>query len=137
MPTPPRTNPTGGSEAVLKKGTVVVPGMDWKLSVDSNLKDVANFADGRHQKITMLDADFSATILFDANSMPHDPAGFGFMPGAEWTADCYVTATQFFSVPIVIGKMEFNSKIDDVVTYSMDGKLNGAITWPVIGTPGP
>jgi hypothetical protein len=137
MPTPPRTNPTGGSVAVLKIGTNVVPGMDWKLTVDPNLKDVSNFADGRHQKITMLDADFSTTILFDANSMPHDPAGFGLTPGAEITVLCYTDATHFFSVPIVIGKMEFNSKIDDVLTFNLDAKLNGALVWPVIGTPGP
>jgi hypothetical protein len=126
------TNPTGGSVAVLKKGTTVVPAMDWKLSMDAKLKDVANFKDGRRQKTTLADADFSAKMLWDADAMPHDPAGFGFVPGAEITMLCYTSATKFFSAPIVISKCDASSEIEGVAMYDISGKQNGPIVFPVI-----
>lgn len=126
------TNPTGGSVAVLKIGANVIPGMDWKLSIDSKLRDVANFKDGRHQKVTLPDADFSSKILFDADDPPYDPAGLNLVAGAEVTALCYVDATHFYSVPIVISKIDVESEIEGVVMYNVSAKQNGPITPPVV-----
>jgi hypothetical protein len=129
----PLTNPTGGAIAVLKKGTAVVPAMDWKLDMDSKLKDVANFKDGRRQKATLPDADFSAKMLFDADDMPHDPAGLGFVPGAEVSVNGYVSLTKFYVIPITIAKCTVSSEIENIVMYDVTGKQNGPIVPPVIG----
>lgn len=124
------TNPTGGQFAVLKVGSNTVPAMDWKLDLDAKLKDVANFKDGRHQKATLPDADFSAKMLFDADAMPHDPAGLGIFPGAEIVALCFVTPTKSYSAPIVIGKCTIASEIEGIVMYDVTGKQNGPIVPP-------
>jgi hypothetical protein len=126
------TNPTGGSVAVLKIGTATVPAMDWKLDMDAKLKDVANFKDGRRQKATLADADFSAKVLWDADAMPHDPAGLGLVPGAEIIAKCYTDSVKFFSAPIVIAKCTATSEIENVLMYDITGKQNGPIVFPVI-----
>jgi hypothetical protein len=126
------TNPTGGSVAVLKIGTATIPAMDWKLDMDAKLKDVANFKDGRHQKSGLADADFSAKILWDADLMPHDPAGSGIVPGAAIICLCYTSATKFFSAPIAIAKCTASSEIEGVVMYDVTGKQNGPIVFPVI-----
>jgi hypothetical protein len=126
------TNPTSGAVAVFKIGSVVVPGMDWKLSVDSKLRDVANFADGRHQKVTLPDSDFTSKVLFDADNPPYDPSGFNLVPGANITALLFVTATKFFSVPIVISKIDIASEIEGVVMYDLNAKQNGPIVWPTV-----
>lgn len=126
------TNPTGGSVAVLKIGTDIVPAMDWELDMDAKLKDVANFKDGRHQKVTLPDADFKTKVLYDADDPPHDPAGLGIFPGAEIVALCYVSATKFYQAPIVIGKCSVKSEIEGVVMVDVDGKQNGPIIPPVI-----
>jgi hypothetical protein len=127
------TNPTSGAIAVLKKGTVVVPGMDWKLKKDAKLKDCSNFADGRRQKGTLPDGDFDCKILWDADAMPHDPAGLGFVEGAEVTVQGYVSLTKFYAIPITIATVEIASEIEGVVMYNMTAKINGAVTPPVIG----
>jgi hypothetical protein len=126
------TNPISGAVAVFKIGSATVPGMDWKLSVDSKLKDVANFADGRHQKVTLPDADFTSKVLFDADNPPYDPAGFNLVPGANITGLLFVTATKFYSVPLVIGKIDVSSEIENVVMYDITAKQNGPITWPTV-----
>jgi hypothetical protein len=126
------TNPTSGAVAVFKIGSVVVPGMDWKLSVDAKLKDVANFADGRHQKVTLPDADFTSKLLLDADNPPYDPAGLNFTPGANITALLFVTATKFLTVPLVIGKIDLSSEIEGVAMYDVSAKQNGPIIWPTV-----
>jgi hypothetical protein len=126
------TNPVSGAIAVLKKGTNVAPGMNWDLDQDAKLRDCANFKDGRRQKATLPDADFSVTMLWDGDSMPHDPAGLGFVPGAEITVDCFVGLTAKYVVPIVIGKCKVSSKIEEIVMYDVSGKQNGPIIPPVI-----
>jgi hypothetical protein len=126
------TNPTSGAIAVFKIGTSTIPGMDWKLSVDSKIKDVANFKDGRRQKGTLPDADFTSKILWDADSPPHDPAGPNLVEGAEITALLYVTLTKFYSVPIVISKIDISSEIEGVVMYDISGKQNGPIVRPLL-----
>lgn len=127
------TNPTSGAIAVLKKGTAVVPGMDWKLKKDAKLKDCSNFKDGRRQKGTLPDGDFDCTMLFDADAMPHDPAGLGFVEGAEVTVEGYVSLTKFYGIPITIATVEISSKIEDVVMYALTAKINGPVIPPVIG----
>lgn len=126
------TNPTSGAIAVLKKGTNVVPGMSWKLKKDAKLKDVANFKDGRRQKGTLPDGDFDCTMLFDVDDMPHDPAGLGFVEGAEVTVQGYVSLTLFYEIPITIATVEVSSEIENVVMYNLTAKINGAVVPPVI-----
>jgi hypothetical protein len=126
------TNPTSGAIAVLKKGTNVVPGMNWDLDQDAKLRDCANFADGRRQQATLPDADFSVTMLWDADDMPHDPAGLGFVPGAEVTVQGFVSLTKFYVIPITISKCKVSSKIEEIVMYDVNGKQNGPIIPPVI-----
>lgn len=126
------TNPTSGAQAVFKIGTATVAGMDWKLSIDAKLKDVANFKDGRHQKITLPDADFSSKMLIDADDPPYDPAGLNLVPGAEITALLYTTPAAFFSVPIVIGKIDVESEIEGIAMWNISGKQNGPITYPIV-----
>jgi hypothetical protein len=127
------TNPTSGAIAVLKKGTAVVPGMDWKLKKDAKLRDVANFKDGRRQKGTLPDGDFDCKMLFDADDMPFDPAGLGFVEGAEVTVQGYVSLTKFYAIPITIATVEIASEIEGVVMYNLTAKINGSVTPPVIG----
>lgn len=126
------TNPTGGAVAVLKKGTSVVPGMDWKLKRDAKLKDCSNFKDGRRQKGTLPDGDFDCKMIFDADDMPFDPAGLGFVEGAEVTVNGYVSLAKFYVIPITIGTVEISSEIEGVVMYAVTGKSNGPVTLPVI-----
>jgi hypothetical protein len=128
----PVTLLSAGKDAVLKFGTVIVPASNWKLSVDAKLRDAANFADGRNQIGTLPDADFSTSMFWDTLNMPHDPAGFNLVPGAKITARCYVDQTHFLSVPITVSKIDMESKVDDIVTYNVDGKQSGAIIWPTI-----
>jgi hypothetical protein len=126
------TTLSAGKDAVLKFGTVVVPASNWKLTIDAKLRDAANFADGRNQIGTLPDADFSCNMFWDTSNMPHDPAGFNLVPGAKITARCYTDTTHFFSVPITVAKIDMESKVDDIVTYNVDGKQSGAIVWPTI-----
>jgi hypothetical protein len=126
------TNPTSGAIAVFKIGANTVPGMDWKLSVDSKLKDVANFKDGRHQKITLPDADFTSKILYDADDPPDDPGGLNLVAGANITAQLFVDLTHFYSVPLVISKIDIASEIEGIVMYDITAKQNGPIVAPVV-----
>jgi hypothetical protein len=128
------TNPVSGRFATFDIGTVTLPGMDWKLSVDAKLKDVANFADGRHQKGTLPDADFTSKILLDADNPPYDPAGLNIVPGANITAKLYVNEarTKFLTVPLVIGKIDLASEIEGIVMYDISAKQNGPIVWPTV-----
>lgn len=126
------TNPTAGSVAVFKIGSNLVPGMDWKLSIDGKIKDVANFKDGRHKKVTLPDATFTSKVLFDADDPPYDPSGLNFVEGAEITALLYVDATHFYSVPLVIGKIDIESEIEGVLMYNISAEQNGPITRPVV-----
>jgi hypothetical protein len=127
------SNPVSGRYATFDIGPVTLPGMDWKLSIDSKIKDVANFKDGRHQKVTLPDADFTSKILYDSDDPPDDPGGLNLVAGAEIVGKLYVNEarTKFYQVPLVISKIDISSAIEDILMYDITAKQNGPIIPPV------
>lgn len=124
--------PTGGAVAILKFGSVTAPGKNWKLSRDFKVQSAANFADGRLNFAGLADADFECDMIYNTASMPHDPAGLNLIGGTAISASCYVSVSKFYLVPIMVSNFDLESEIEGILTYKVKGKLNGAITDPVI-----
>lgn len=129
--------PTEGEVAILTVtmtgGTLsTLPGINWKLALDANTKDVSNFRDGRKRKGTMNDAVITVSLVWDAGEQQTKVAATGLRLGVTGICKCYTDATHFFSVPIIVGAMEpENEGVEGVVMMGITLEANGAITYPV------
>jgi hypothetical protein len=130
--------PSIGPVAVLKlKGgslgsAAVVPGINWKIDIDPKLKDVSNFKSGRFRAPTLGDCTFSTTLVYDTSTNPFLDANGGLKAGAVITADCYVDATNFFEVPLMISKVGAEvSALEDVTMCAIEAQLHdGTVAYP-------
>lgn len=127
------STPTGGAIAIVKIGTLTLPGMDWKLEIDPKLKDISNFLDGRKKIKTLQDGKFTSKIIWDQDEVPTDPAGMNLVDGASVTVHAFVDATRFFVIAGLVAKLTPGSAMEDALTMDIEVDLSGAsIIYPVL-----
>lgn len=128
--------PVQGNVAFAKSGSVIVPGINWKLNLDPKItSNPSNFRDGRVKIGTLLDASVTIRLVWDSAAPPTLVAGANIRPAAPGTVLCYVDATNFFSVPGIWGVIgPENAGIEDCVMCDCTFEFSGAnITYPLNG----
>lgn len=135
--------PTVGSVAVLKlqlagaTAAVSTPGMNWKFDMDGKTKDVSNFRDGRVRVGTLGDSTITMQIPHDQAAPSYlagSASGYSLTLGATGTANLYVSATNFYSVGVIVAKIGDNNEgVEGVVLRDVTFEQSGTLTNPTGG----
>jgi len=108
------------------------PGINWKLHLDPKVVDKSNFRDGRIKNATLPDGTLTLTIVYDQADSPFKTTGGNITMGATGTARCFVDATHYWTVPVIVGPLDLeNSGMEDDLGLEIEFDLNGTAVPPV------
>jgi hypothetical protein len=129
--------PTPGQVAVAKLsatgGTAdtILPGINWKIEADGKVYDVSNFRDLRSRVATLTDSTVTVTLIWDAGEQPTKAATTGIRLGVKGAIKCYVDATHFFLIEIIVSNMgPENQGVENVVQMDVTLQQSGTFTYP-------
>jgi hypothetical protein len=103
----------------------------WRLKLINNLQDgtTTGSAGKKEWYEGESEYEFSAEIFVDFTTMLTDV----IFEGAQATAEFYIgDSTKFFTGLAIIGDVEYVNDKGSLVTYNVNGKINGALTSPVL-----
>lgn len=104
---------------------------NWRADFDPKLRDISNFRDGRRKANTLPDGTITCDVIWDLDDPPTDTTGMGMRMGVAMTMRCYVSATDYFLVPVKVGRMAPAFELDGgVLVMPVTFAVNGNITYP-------
>lgn len=131
--------PVRGKFAVLKDdaGTPnTYSAMNWELNVDGNTEEYSNFRDGIARRDTIEDATLKFELPYE-DDVPPDKTGTGNLRlrvGTTITMKAYVdgASSKFYQIPAIVKSITVaNRGVKNLLRYTVNCELNGAITYPV------